>query len=95
MKKDPLTIIFGAWDRPTKGIISLKDGAFGKGGGVAICELSGKLPHEFGRDKNVLDDIDGVYAYLWFCKKESLDSVIACLSDLRNKTDWGEADEDE
>ena len=81
MKKDPMYIVFGAWDKPTKAIIGItrKDS---KGKGVMIAQLKDGAEAEYGK-LNTLPDVDGVYAVLWFCKKKSLEAMIDCLVALK------------
>ena len=82
MKKDPLYIVFGAWDKPTKALIGItrKDS---KGKGIIIGQLKDSVDVEYGRLYEQ-PDIEGVYAVLWFCKKKPLDAMIDCLQRLRD-----------
>ena len=81
-KKDPHYVILGAWDKPDKALIGLrrKDS---KGVGVAICRLENDGKYSFHDSDIREDDIKIVCEVLWFCKKESLDSMIDCLIELR------------
>lgn len=91
MKQDPVYIVFGSDEHPNKAIVGVKR-ADGSGGGIEICELSNGDRHIYGQDSTVIDDISGIYAILWFFKKESLDSMIDCLSSLRDSIKWEESD---
>lgn len=94
MKKDPLYIVFGAWDKPTKGLIGITQKDH-KGKGILIGELKKDADFDFSKaDKRMLDSIESVYAVLWFCKKESLDSAIHCLQSLRDTFDVEDEDGD-
>lgn len=81
-KRDPHYVIFGAWDKPDKAVIGLrrKDS---KGAGVAICRLENDGRYSFHDSDFREEDIKSVCDVLWFCKKESLDSMIDCLIELR------------
>ena len=80
MRKDPLMILFGAWDKPTKALIGgLSQRSPGKAE-LRICQL--KEPIEYGKSIEY-DNIEGEYAQLIFCKRESLDVFIETLEKLR------------
>jgi len=83
-KKDPPYVIFGAWDQPNKAIVGIrrKDS---KGAGVAICEMKNGDKYGFRCNGVSQDDLTGVHAVLWFCKKESLNAMIDCLIGLRDE----------
>jgi len=81
-KKDPHYVIFGAWDKPDKAIIGIRRND-SKGAGVAICRIKDDARYDFHSTDIKQEDITSVCDVLWFCKKESLDSMIDCLIELR------------
>ena len=83
-KKEPVYVIFGAGEKPNKAIVGIrrKDS---KGAGVAICEMDNDGKYDFGSKDFSQQDLTGVYAVLWFCKKASLEGMIDCLNELREE----------
>ena len=81
-KKDPVYVVFGAGDEPSKAVVGIKR-KDSKGVGVAICEMINGGRYDFKSKDVSQEDLSGVYAVLWFCKKESLNAMIDCLSELR------------
>lgn len=82
-KKDPHYVIFGAWPEPDKAIVGIRRND-SKGAGVAICRLKNNGRYDFQSSEIRLEDLKGVCDILWFCKKESLDAMINCLTELRD-----------
>lgn len=83
-KKEPTYVVFGAGPKPNKAVVGIKRND-GNGVGVMICEMQNGERYDF-RSKDVSqDDLSGVYAVLWFCKKKSLGAMIDCLIELKKE----------
>ena len=83
-KKEPTYVVFGSGDEPNKAVIGIRRND-GNGVGVMICEMQNGGKYEY-RSKDVSqEDLSGVYAVLWFCKKASLEAMIDCLNELREE----------
>lgn len=88
-KRDPVYIVFGSGDEPNKAIVGIRRND-SRGVGVAICEMKNGGRYDFRSRGVSQEDLSGVYAVLWFCKKESLSAMIDCLSELRKEMEDGE-----
>ena len=83
-KKDPVYVVFGSDVEPNKAVVGIKRND-GNGVGVMICEMKNGGRYEFRSTDVKQEDLSGVYAVLWFCKRKSLDAMIDCLEELRRE----------
>lgn len=78
-RKDPLMVVFGAWEKPNKVVLCGKRKR-GDGISVLICELDDYGKYDFG-EQVPMEDIGGVYAELLFCKMEHFKGFVNALQD--------------
>lgn len=84
-KKFATRVVFGSGNKADKILIACKDERFSrKGITVSICQLKDECEN-YGvinnSNSSITEDIDGEYAKLVFCKKQSLRAFIEMLEE--------------
>jgi hypothetical protein len=92
-KKYQHYVVFGALDKPDKGLLTAKVTSGPGKYALVITQLGRGKDRDYGGAFDI-EDIEGTYTTLYFCKRESVDAMIKALEKLRDEWEKEEADDE-